>query len=143
MPRRRLSIISSTGILPGGAGELPLCRRFATKCPGETPKRPNRQDACATNSLSPCMRTERLITVPTHYGFFPSRGCRGCCAVHSPVVHILRKTSHRAVARRSAGAAGSGKKNGRGGKKRFLTILPQTSTRRPSRRSTLGKRRNG
>jgi hypothetical protein len=72
-------------------------------------RRPHRQDACATNAVSPCTRDERLITVPAHYGFFPSPGHRCCFPRHHPVFYVLRKTSTRPDAGSAAGTTRSGK----------------------------------
>lgn len=52
---------------------------------GKMPVRPTRFHSCTQH--------QRLITVPAHYGFFPSPGRRCCFALHLSVFYILRKAS--------------------------------------------------
>ena len=97
--------------------DRPTCALFPSALSEQLPqtfgrleaRRPHRQDACATNALWPCTHHERLITVPAHYGFFPSPGRRRCFLCDGPVFHVLRETSDRSDAGSSEGTTRSSK----------------------------------
>ena len=65
--------------------------------------------SAATTALWPCTRHERLITVPAHYGFFPSPGRRRRFVLHLSVFYILRKASDRPDAGSPEGTTRSSK----------------------------------